>query len=81
MPRSLSRPWRSALVTLYRAQRSQSVKRYLMPGCHGINFLIHDVLGGGGMASLRNDAQGKGYGQLLLDAPDSCECRDRRSVD
>ena len=46
----------------------ESVKRYLMPGCHGINFLIDDVLGGGGMASLRNDAQGKGYGQLLLDA-------------
>ncbi|MDC0088448.1 DUF1446 domain-containing protein [Porticoccaceae bacterium] len=44
------------------------VERYLMPGCDGINFLIHDVLGGGGMASLRNDSQGKGYGQLLLDA-------------
>jgi hypothetical protein len=44
------------------------VQRYLMPGCHGINFLIQDVLGGGGMASLRNDSQGKGYGQLLLDA-------------
>jgi len=45
-----------------------AVERYLMPGCHGINFLIHDVLGGGGMASLRNDSQGKGFGQLLLDA-------------
>ena len=44
------------------------VERYLMPGCNGINFLIHDVLGGGGMASLRNDSQGKGYSQLLLDA-------------
>jgi len=44
------------------------VERYLIPGCNGINFLIHDVLGGGGMASLRNDSQGKGYGQLLLDA-------------
>jgi hypothetical protein len=39
-----------------------------MPGTHAINFLIHDVLGGGGMASIRNDAQGKGYGQLLLAA-------------
>ena len=44
------------------------VERYLMPGCHAINFLIHDVLGGGGMASIRNDSQGKGYGQLLLNA-------------
>ncbi|MDC0953337.1 acyclic terpene utilization AtuA family protein, partial [Porticoccaceae bacterium] len=44
------------------------VERYLMPGTDAINFLIHDVLGGGGMASIRNDAQGKGYGQLMLDA-------------
>ena len=44
------------------------VERYLMPGTHAINFLIHDVLGGGGMASIRNDAQGKGFGQLMLDA-------------
>lgn len=48
---------------------SQAVERYLMPGAHAINFLIHDVLGGGGMASLRNDAQGKGFAQLLLDQP------------
>jgi hypothetical protein len=42
------------------------VERHLMPGADAINFLIHDVLGGGGMASIRNDAQGKGFGQLLL---------------
>lgn len=45
------------------------VERFLMPGSHAINFLIHDVLGGGGMASIRNDAQGKGYGQILLALP------------
>jgi hypothetical protein len=45
------------------------VERFLMPGADAINFLIHDVLGGGGMASIRNDAQGKGYGQLLLALP------------
>jgi hypothetical protein len=39
-----------------------------MPGCNGINFLLHQALGGGGMASIRNDAQGKGFGQLMLDA-------------
>jgi|TARA_B110000483_G_scaffold241567_1_gene324928 hypothetical protein len=50
------------------ATSDKSVERYLMPGTHAINFLIHDVLGGGGMASIRNDAQGKGYGQLLLAA-------------
>lgn len=48
---------------------SQAVQRFLMPGCSAINFLLHNVLGGGGVASLRNDPQGKGYAQLLLDAP------------
>ncbi|MDJ0657556.1 MAG: DUF1446 domain-containing protein [Xanthomonadales bacterium] len=43
------------------------VERFLMPGVHAINFLLHDVLGGGGIASLRNDPQGKGYSQILLD--------------
>lgn len=50
------------------ATSEKSVERYLMPGTDAINFLIHDVLGGGGMASIRNDSQGKGYGQLLLAA-------------
>jgi hypothetical protein len=45
------------------------VERYLMPGSHALNILMHDVLGGGGMASLRNDAQGKGFAQLLLACP------------
>ena len=46
-----------------------SVERFLLPGSHAINFLLHDVLGGGGVASIRNDPQGKGYAQLLLDCP------------
>jgi len=45
------------------------VERFLMPGLNAINFLLHDVLGGGGMASLRNDPQGKCYAQILLDHP------------
>ena len=45
------------------------VERFMMPGSNAMNFLLHDVLGGGGVASLRNDAQGKGYAQLLLDQP------------
>ncbi len=44
-------------------------ERYLMPGPNAINFLMHDVLGGGGVASLRNDPQGKGYAQILLAQP------------
>ncbi|CAO1649377.1 acyclic terpene utilization AtuA family protein [Parasphingorhabdus sp. NYA22] len=45
------------------------VEKYYMPGAHAINFLIDAVLGGGGVASIRNDAQGKGYGQILLAHP------------
>jgi hypothetical protein len=48
---------------------AQYVQRYFMPGSDAINYLIQDVLGGGGMASIRNDAQGKGYAQLLLAIP------------
>jgi len=45
------------------------VERFLMPGLNAVNFLLHDVLGGGGVASLRNDPQGKSYAQILLDHP------------
>ena len=31
-----------------------------------LNFLLHDVLGGGGSRSLRVDAQGKALGQAML---------------
>ena len=34
-----------------------------------LNFLLHHALGGGGVASLRNDPQAKGYAQILLDTP------------
>ena len=37
-----------------------------MPGPGAFNFLLHEVLGGGGVASLRADPQGKGYAQVLL---------------
>lgn len=46
-----------------------SVERYFMPGTGAVNFLLHDILGGGGVASLRNDPQGKSYAQILLATP------------
>jgi len=45
------------------------VERFYLPGTHAMNFLLHDVLAGGGIASLRNDPQGKTYAQLLLQTP------------
>jgi hypothetical protein len=45
------------------------VERYPWPGLNGFNFLLHEALGGGGVSSLRYDAQGKGLAQVLLDMP------------
>lgn len=45
------------------------VERFDWPGINGLNFLLHDALGGGGIASLRNDPQGKAFAQMLLDFP------------
>jgi len=46
-----------------------NVDKFFMPGSNAINFLIDAALGGGGVASIRNDAQGKGFGQILLAHP------------
>ena len=45
------------------------VERYELPGIHALNFVLRDALGGGGVASLRFDPQGKAYAQQLLDLP------------
>ncbi|XP_023821781.1 uncharacterized protein LOC101171779 [Oryzias latipes] len=46
---------------------SAAVTRYTLPGIHALNFVLRRSLGGGGVASLRSDPQGKAYGQMLLD--------------
>lgn len=45
------------------------VERFPWPGLNGMNFLLHGALGGGGVASLRYDPQGKGHAQMLLEFP------------
>jgi len=45
------------------------VERFDWPGLGGWNFVLHGALGGGGVASLRYDPQGKGYAQILMDFP------------
>ncbi len=45
------------------------VERFEWPGIDGLNFVLHRALGGGGIASLRNDPQGKSYAQILLEFP------------
>ena len=42
------------------------VGRFEMPNVLGLNFLLHDSLGGSGSISLRTDAQGKTHAMALL---------------
>lgn len=45
------------------------VLRYELTGIDAFNFVLHEALDGGGMASLRADPLGKGMAQMLLDFP------------
>lgn len=45
------------------------VERFFLPGIHAMNILMHNALGGGGVASLRSDAQAKAFAQTLLALP------------
>ena len=53
------------------------IERYEMPNLRALNFILNDSLGGGGSASLKNDAQGKTHGMALLrirvEVPDDYE--------
>jgi hypothetical protein len=65
---------RAALTTdvvadVFSHYQPRRVERFDLPGINALNFLLHDVLGGGGVASLRNDPQAKTYAQILLDTP------------
>jgi len=43
------------------------VTRYDVPNLHALNFVLPDILAGGGSRSLRIDAQGKTLGMALLE--------------
>jgi hypothetical protein len=65
-------PWLSAWLTPQRVAEHfahngpSRVERFDLPGMDAMNFLLHDVLGGGGMASLRTDNLAKAFAQVLL---------------
>jgi len=46
-----------------------AVVRYELPNLYAFNFLLPNILAGGGSRSLRIDAQGKTLGQVLLEMP------------
>jgi hypothetical protein len=68
-------PWLRAALTPEAVQRFfahtgvTQVERWDLPGMHAMNFLLRDALGGGGVASLRIDPQGKAFAQMLMDLP------------
>lgn len=45
----------------------RNVIRYALPNLLAFNFILNHVLDGGGSVSLRIDAQGKAFGQALLE--------------
>jgi hypothetical protein len=48
---------------------NSDVKLYSLPGLDAFNLMLEQALGGGGIASLRIDPQGKAMAQQLLDMP------------
>jgi len=48
---------------------NSDVKLYALPGLDAFNLMLEQALGGGGIASLRIDPQGKAMAQQLLDMP------------
>jgi hypothetical protein len=68
-------PWIRAALTpdavaaFFRQTGVTRVERFELPGLSALNFVLHDCLGGGGIASLRIDPQGKAFAQMLMDLP------------
>lgn len=59
----------SAVQRFFEPLGSGPVVRYDLPNLWAFNFVLTDVLAGGGSRSLRVDAQGKALGQALLEMP------------
>ena len=57
------------VAALFAARRPTSVKRYLLPRLHAMNFVLDDVLDGGVNGSLNLDTHGKALSGFLLTLP------------
>lgn len=58
-----------AVAAVFADENTGRIDRFFLPGVTAMNILMHNALGGGGIASLRTDAQGKGFAQKLLAHP------------
>ena len=54
---------------LFDPGRPARVDRYILTGCHGLNFVVHDSLDGGVSSAKRFDPLGKSMAQNLLEFP------------
>jgi hypothetical protein len=59
----------AAVETYFKPLGVGAVVRYEVPNLEALNFLLPDILAGGGSRSLRIDAQGKTLGMALLEMP------------
>jgi hypothetical protein len=57
------------VAALFAARAPTSVRRYLLPKLHAMNFVLDDVLDGGVNGSLNLDTHGKSLSSLLLTLP------------
>ena len=57
------------VAELFAHRRPSSVRRYLLPKLHAMNFVLDDVLDGGVNGSLNLDTHGKCLSALLLALP------------
>jgi hypothetical protein len=56
----------AAVAARFASYVEGTVARFYLPGTGAMNILMDKALGGGGIASLRNDPQGKTFSQILL---------------
>jgi hypothetical protein len=56
-----------AVEAFFKPMGVGAVVRYELPNLGALNFVLPNILGGGGSTSLRIDAQGKALGQVLLE--------------
>lgn len=57
----------TVMTAYFRPMGCDSVDRYEVPKLHTLNFVLNEILTGGGSRSLRIDAQGKAIGQIALE--------------
>lgn len=63
----VSKVTEEAVKTHFASLKPTKVVRYLVPNLNALNFVLFDVLPGGGSMNLAIDAQGKALGQALLE--------------